>query len=126
VDTRVLTAGDDTDIKTTLYAGRARYEPLLSAGVRIYEYRPTMMHAKTIVVDGTWVSIGSMNADNRSLTFNEELNLLALDSTLGASLDRMFFEDLQHANEVKLDEFRRRPWRQKLIEQAAYGMWRVL
>jgi cardiolipin synthase A/B len=126
VDTRVLTAGDDTDIKTTLYAGRARYEPLLSAGVRIYEYRPTMMHAKTIVVDGTWVSIGSMNADNRSLTFNEELNLLALDSTLGASLDRMFFEDLQYADEVKLGEFRRRPWRQKLIERAAYGMWRVL
>jgi cardiolipin synthase A/B len=126
VDTRVLTAGTETDVRSTLYAGRARYEQLLTAGVRIYEYRPTMMHAKTLVVDGTWVSVGSMNADNRSLSFNEEVNLLALDSTLGASLDRMFFEDLQYADEVKLDEFRRRPWRQKLIERAAYGMWRVL
>ena len=126
VDTRVLTTGDETDIKSTLYAGRARYTQLLSAGVRIYEYLPTMMHAKSLVVDGTWVAVGSMNADNRSLSFNEEVNLLALDSTLGATLDRMFFDDLQHAKEIKLDEFRRRPLRQKLIERAAYGLWRVL
>jgi cardiolipin synthase len=126
VDTRVLTAGDATDIKSTLYAGRARYEQLLSAGVRIYEYRPTMMHAKTFVVDGTWVSVGSMNADNRSLSFNEEVNLLALDSTLGASLDRMFFDDLQYADELKLDEFRKRPLGRKLMERAAYALWRVL
>ncbi len=126
VDTRVLTTGDETDIKSTLYAGRARYAQLLAAGVRIYEYQPTMMHAKTVVVDGTWVAIGSMNADNRSLSFNEEANLLALDSTLGATLDRMFFDDLKHAKEVKLEEFRRRPLRQKVIERAAYAMWRVL
>src|SRR5688572_7213164 len=126
VDTRVLTAGDTTDIKSTLYAGRARYEQLLVAGVRIYEYRPTMMHAKTLVVDGTWVSVGSMNADNRSLSFNEEVSLLALDSTLGALLDRMFFEDLKHANEIKLEEFRKRPLKQKLVERVAYALWRVL
>jgi cardiolipin synthase len=126
VDTRVLTAGDETDVKTTLYAGRARYHQLLVAGVRIYEYRPTMMHAKTIVADGTWVSLGSMNADNRSLTFNEEVNLLALDSRLGATLDRMFFEDLQHADEVTLEKFRTRPLRKRVVERAAYGLWRVL
>jgi len=126
VDTRVLTAGDDTDVKTTLYAGRARYKQLLTAGVRIYEYRPTMMHAKTIVTDGTWVSIGSMNADNRSLTFNEEVNLLALDSNLGATLDRMFFDDLQHADEVTLEKFRKRPLRNRIVERAAYALWRVL
>jgi cardiolipin synthase len=126
VDTRILTAGDDTDVKTTLYAGRARYHQLLAAGVRIYEYRPTMMHAKTLVVDGTWVSVGSMNADNRSLTFNEEANLLALDSRLGAALDRMFFEDLQHADEVTLEKFKKRPWRRRILERAAYAGWRVL
>ena len=126
VDTRILTAGDNTDIKTTLHAGRARYHQLLAAGVRIYEYRPTMMHAKTIVVDGTWVSVGSMNADNRSLSFNEEANLLALDSSLGATLDRMFFEDLQYADEVTLDKFRKRPWRRRIVERAAYALWRVL
>jgi cardiolipin synthase len=126
VDTRILTTGDETDIKSTLYAGRARYEQLLAAGVRIYEYRPTMLHAKTLVVDGTWLAVGSMNADNRSLSFNEEANLLALDSTLGASLDRMFFEDLKYADEVKLEEFRKRPLRLKIVERAAYAMWRVL
>jgi cardiolipin synthase len=126
VDTRVLTTGPETDIKSTLYAGRARYAQLLAAGVRIYEYQPAMLHAKTLVVDGTWVSVGSMNADNRSLSFNEEANLLALDSTLGASLDRMFFEDLKYATEIKLEEFRRRPLKEKLVERAAYAMWRVL
>jgi cardiolipin synthase len=126
VDTRVLTAGPETDIKSTLYAGRARYEELLAAGVRIYEYRPTMMHAKTLVVDGVWVAVGSMNADNRSLSFNEEANLLALDSQLGAMLDRVFFEDLQHADEVTLENFRRRPWKRRVVERAAYAMWRVL
>jgi cardiolipin synthase A/B len=126
VDTRILTAGDDTDVKTTLFAGRARYHQLLAAGVRIYEYRPTMMHAKTLVVDGTWVAVGSMNADNRSLTFNEEANLLALDSRLGAAVDRMFFEDLQHADEVTFEQFKRRPWRRRVVERAAYALWRVL
>jgi cardiolipin synthase A/B len=126
VDTRVLTTGEETDIRSTLYAGRARYTQLLSAGVRIYEYQPTMMHAKSIVVDSAWVAVGSMNADNRSLSFNEEVNLLALDSTLGATLDRMFFDDLKHAKEIELDEFRRRPLRQKVVERAAYAMWRVL
>jgi cardiolipin synthase A/B len=126
VDTRVLTAGDETDVKTTLWAGRARYHQLLAAGVHIYEYRPTMMHAKTLVADGTWVSVGSMNADNRSLTFNEEANFLALDSNLGATLDRMFFEDLQHADEVTFEKFRKRPWKKQIVERAAYALWRVL
>lgn len=126
VDARVLTTGDETDIRSTLYAGRARYTQLLAAGVRIYEYQPTMMHAKTVVVDSAWVAVGSMNADNRSLSFNEEVNLLALDSSLGATLERMFFDDLKHAKEIELDEFRRRPLRQKVIERAAYAMWRVL
>jgi cardiolipin synthase len=126
VDVRVLTTGDETDIRSTLNAGRARYHHLFAAGVRIYEYRPTMMHAKTLVVDGTWVAVGSMNADNRSLSFNEEANLLALDSTLGAELDQMFFEDLKHADEIQPEEFRKRPWRRKLVERLAYGLWRVL
>ena len=126
VDTRVLTAGPETDVKSTLYAGRARYEELLAAGVRIYEYRPTMMHAKTLVVDGAWVAVGSMNADNRSLSFNEEANLLALDSTLGASLDAMFFDDLRHADEIVLAQFRKRPFATRVVEWGAHAMWRIL
>jgi cardiolipin synthase len=84
------------------------------------------MHAKTLVADSTWIAVGSMNADNRSLSFNEEANLLALDSQLGAMLDRMFFDDLAHSDEVVLAVFRKRPLNKRILERAAYALWRVL
>src|SRR3954467_13408491 len=79
VDVRVLTVSNKTDVKTTWYAGRIYFDKLLSGGVKVYEYKPTMMHAKTMVVDGIWSEIGSMNFDNRSLAFNNESLLLVLD-----------------------------------------------
>ena len=87
VDVRVLTVGDKTDVKTTWYAGRTYYEKLLEGGVKIYEYQPTMIHSKCVVVDGMWSDIGSMNFDNRSLSFNNESMLLALDRRIGAQMD---------------------------------------
>jgi cardiolipin synthase A/B len=126
VDVRVLTAGQKTDVRTTWYAGRARYEELLRGGVRIYEYIPTMMHAKTMVVDTLWSTIGSMNFDNRSLAFNNESNLVMLDGALGAQLQRSFLEDLTYSNEIRLDEFRRRPWTMKVKEWGASLLSRVL
>ena len=106
VDVRVLTASANTDVKTTWYAGRYRYEELLGRGVRIYEYQPTMLHSKTIIVDGLWGSIGSMNFDNRSIAFNDESNLVVLDSAFGAQMDSVFLDDLRYSKEIKLDEFR--------------------
>jgi cardiolipin synthase len=100
VDVRVLTVSAKTDVKTTWYAGRHWYEDLLAAGVRIYEYQPTMIHSKTIVVDGLWSSVGSMNFDNRSLAFNNESNLVVLDRPFGASMDSTFFNDLRYAKEI--------------------------
>src|SRR5574338_217266 len=100
-DVRVLTAGDKSDVKTTVYAGRARYPELLEGGVRIYEYIPTMMHAKSFVIDGVWSTIGSLNFDNRSLVFNNESNVVALDERLGASMDSLFMNDLQYSKEIK-------------------------
>jgi cardiolipin synthase len=126
VDTRILTAGPKTDVKSTLYAGRARYEELMRAGVRIYEYRNTMMHAKTVVVDGVWSAVGSMNADNRSLSFNEETVLLMLDPGMGATLERHFTEDIAHADEILLAEFRQRGSWDRLKEHATHLAWRVL
>ena len=93
----MLTVSAKTDVKTTWYAGRYHYEELLRRGVRIYEYQPTMLHSKTIVVDGMWGSIGSMNFDNRSLAFNNESNLVVLDSAFGAQMDSMFLDDLRYA-----------------------------
>jgi cardiolipin synthase len=126
VDVRVLTAGSRSDVKTTLYAGRARYRELLTGGVRIYEYQPTMMHAKTFVVDGVWSTVGSLNFDNRSLVFNNESNIVALDERLGATLDSLFMDDLRYSKEMKLDEIERRSFVEKMLEWGANAMQRVL
>ncbi|MDB4898513.1 MAG: Phospholipase D-like domain protein [Gemmatimonadetes bacterium] len=126
VDTRILTAGVASDVKSTLYAGRARYEELLEAGVRIFEYRDTMMHAKTLVMDGRWGAVGSMNADNRSLSFNEETVLMMLDDGIGATLERQFADDLAHSDEIHLESFRRRGIVERVKEHACHLVWRVL
>jgi cardiolipin synthase len=126
VDVRILTASDKTDIKTTLYAGRAIYEDLLAAGVRIYEYQPTMMHAKTFVVDGIWSTVGSLNFDNRSISFNNESNVVVLDAGFGRRMDEIFLDDLRYSKEITLAEFRRRGWGAKLLEWGASRLWRIL
>ena len=126
VDVRILTASDKTDIKTTWYAGRKRYEELLEGGVRVYEYAPTMMHAKTFVIDGVWSTVGTMNFDNRSLAYNDESNLVTFDRRVGAIMDSIFLEDLKHSTEIKLETFRRRPWHQKVFESGANILSRLL
>lgn len=126
VDVRILGTGPRTDIRTTYYASRQRYEELLRGGVRIYEYQPSNMHAKTLVADGVWSAIGSMNFDNRSLAFNNELMLTVLDSVVGASMDSSFMEDLRYSREITLPEFRRRPWTDRVLEWGANLVWRVL
>jgi len=126
VDVRVLTVSKKTDVKTTWYAGRYRYEELLRAGVKVYEYQPTMLHSKTLVVDGVWSSIGSMNFDNRSLAFNAESNLVVLDSAFGAAMDATFFEDLKYSKEIKLDEFRQRSGWNRFLERGASVLSRLL
>ena len=126
VDVRVLTVSDATDIKSTWYAGRARYEELLRGGVRIFEYQPVMMHAKTLVVDGQYSAVGSMNADNRSLTINEETVLMVLDEGVAAKVERHFLDDLDHSKEILLEEFRRRSFTDRMKERICYSFWRIL
>lgn len=126
VDVRILTTGPETDIRTTWYAGRARYRALLGGGVRIWEYMPTMMHAKSIVADGVWSTIGSMNFDNRSLAFNNESNLIVWDRSLGATMDSVFMTDLPHAREITLPAFRKRPMVERLMEMGSSALSRVL
>lgn len=126
VDVRILTVGSKTDIKSTWYAGRALYERLLEGGVKIYEYQPAMMHAKTIVVDGLWSAIGSMNFDNRSIAFNNESQIVALDAGVGKQMDEIFLEDLKYSKEIKLETFRKRPWTGKVLEWGAQKLRRIL
>jgi cardiolipin synthase len=126
VDVRVLTAGPTTDVKLTRWAGRGRYQKLLEGGVRIYEYQPTMMHAKTFVADDLWSSVGTMNFDNRSMVFNDESNLLVLDPAVGARMNALFQSDLDHSKEVLRGEFERRGLLAKGAERMALTMSRLL
>jgi len=126
VDVRVIASGPKTDVKSTYHAGRAIYTELLKGGVRVYEYMPTVLHAKTMVVDDAWGTIGTMNADNQSMAFNNESNLLVLDRTFAAELEKLFMEDLEHSKEITLDEFRKRPWYWRPVEHGAHLVARIL
>ncbi|HEU5171035.1 MAG TPA: phospholipase D-like domain-containing protein [Gemmatimonadales bacterium] len=126
VDVRILTTGEDTDVGVARMAGRSHYEDLLAAGVRVFEYQPSMMHAKTLVADGVWSSIGTMNFDNRSLALNNEATLLVMDPAIGAVMDSLFREDLAYASEITLERFRRRSWTERVLERAARLLARLV
>ena len=126
VDVRVLTPGAGTDVAVTYWAGRSRWEGLLAAGVRLYEYRASMVHAKTITADGVWSSVGTNNFDNRSMAFNDESVLLVHDREVAERLEGLFSADLHWAEEVELAAFRRRPVTDRVREQAARLVARVL
>lgn len=117
VDVRVLTAGKESDVQSVRMAGRRHFEELLRGGVRIYEYRPTMVHAKTIVADDLWSTIGTMNFDNRSLAFNEESNLIIQDAAVALRLRRQFEDDLRFSQEIKLAAFQKRGLWAKFLER---------
>jgi cardiolipin synthase len=106
---RVLTEGDITDAKPVKFAGRAQYERLLAHGIDLYEYQPTMMHAKAVVVDGMVSIIGSANFDNRSLELNDEINVAVASSTLAAQLTRDFEDDMRRSVRIGLNAWRERP-----------------
>jgi cardiolipin synthase A/B len=126
VDVRVLTAGPFTDVNVVRLAGRASYDTLLAAGVRVYEWQPGTLHAKTFVVDGEWSTVGSMNFDNRSMVLNDEATLMVLDRAIGQQMNRIFLDDLQHGQEIKVETFRSRSWLQRIAEWCANSLTRLL
>jgi cardiolipin synthase len=119
VEVEIIVPGPIIDEHVVRRASRARWGELLEAGVRIYEYQPTMFHCKVLVVDGNWVSVGSTNFDNRSFRLNDEANLNILDSQLAAEQEAAFAKDKSNSKEMHLKTWRRRPWKEKLIENAA-------
>ena len=126
MDVRILTAGPRTDVHVVRLAGRAWYETLLGSGVRVYEWQPTTLHAKTFVVDGEWLTVGSMNFDNRSMALNDEATLMVLDRKLGDEMNRIFLDDLRHAQEITVEAFRARSWLQRIAERGANWLTRLL
>jgi cardiolipin synthase len=116
VKVRVLTEGDTTDARSVKYASRRSYEQLLSGGIELYEYQPTMLHTKAMVVDGVWSMFGSANLDNRSLELNDELNVVVRNPDLATRLLNGFEADLRASKRLTLDEWRRRGFLEKTRE----------
>jgi len=109
VDVRLLLAGQ-TDMRVVRQAGRGSYARLLACGVRIFEYNPTVMHAKTVVADDCVSMIGSSNLDYRSYYLNAECNVLIMDPATGRGMTKSFLEDLEQATEIDPAAWARRGW----------------
>jgi cardiolipin synthase A/B len=118
-DVEIVVPGPVLDAQIVRRASRATWGPLLEAGVRIYEYQPTMYHTKVMVVDDLWASVGSTNFDDRSFRLNDEANLNVLDAAFGREQARVFDEDRRRSRQVTLEAWRRRPLRERLQERWA-------
>jgi cardiolipin synthase len=119
VEVEILVPGPVLDAQVVRRASRAMWGPLLQAGVRIYEYQPTMYHTKVMVVDDRWVSVGSTNFDDRSFRLNEEANLNVLDPEFGRQQAEVLAEDRSHSRRITLEEWRHRSLWERMQERVA-------
>jgi cardiolipin synthase A/B len=119
VDVRILVPGNHTDAIPVQFAGRSYYEELLAAGVRIFEFLPAMMHAKTVMVDDAWSVIGSANLDERSMELNEENIVGIADGPFARAVAEGLERDFARSREVTLEEWRRRAVWQRGLERLA-------
>ena len=119
VDVRVIVPGEHSDVPIVRHASRWHYELLLRRGIRIYEYQPTMMHAKTMVVDGMWTSVGSSNFDDRSFRLNDEVNVNVYDEGVAKQMEAIFMDDLARSHEITLRKWFRRPMFDRVKENFA-------
>lgn len=108
VDVRLLLPGPNNDQPLTKSAGRAAYGKMLEGGAKIFEYQPTMIHEKSMVIDGLFSMFGSSNLDARSSEINEELDVVVYDQNFGREMELVFEKDLAQAHEYTLQEFQKR------------------
>jgi cardiolipin synthase len=97
-------------------ASRDLWGPLLKAGIEIYEYEPTMFHCKQMMVDGLWSSIGSANFDNRSFKLNDECNLNILDARFTSEQEMIFDQDLAKSKRITFEQWKARPFHEKVAD----------
>ncbi len=117
VDVQIVAPNKHTDHALVRGTSRRLYGELLKAGAKIYEYQPSMIHAKTLIIDDEWAVVGSTNFDNRSFGLNDEVNLAAFDPKLATRLREDFERDLGNSREVSLEEWRKRPLFERGYEQ---------
>lgn len=124
VDVKIVVPGV-SDVGLVVYAGHAYYDELLEAGVKIYQLKLAVLHAKTAVIDGKWSTVGSSNIDTRSFLHNSEINVIVMGDSFGSEMEKAFQEDLRDSNLVTLEAWRHRPWANRMKEWAArvMGYW---
>jgi cardiolipin synthase len=115
VRVRVITPGAASNHPIARRASRRRYGDLITAGIEIYEYQPGMIHAKVLVVDGTWSVVGSTNFDSRSFDLNDEVNLATMDAQLASRLRVDFGNDVAASHRITQEEWNRRPWHERVL-----------
>jgi cardiolipin synthase len=111
----VIVPGRGTDQRWVRLASRRMWGRLLEAGVRIFEYRSTMIHAKVLIVDELWSVLGTTNIDNRSFEHNDEVNVAMRDRALAARLLEDYVRDIGDSEEITLERWRRRPFWEKIV-----------
>jgi cardiolipin synthase len=116
VNVRILVPGVINDLPITKAGGRAKFGPLLRAGAKIYEYQPTMMHAKMMIVDGLFALVGSTNFDNRSFRYNDEIDLAVSDEGFARRLEESFEVDLTKSRPYTYEQWLKRPLLKRFTE----------
>lgn len=119
VRVQIIVPGRYTDAPSVRAASRALWGPLLRAGVELYEYRPTMFHVKSMIVDSTWVAVGSANFDSRSFSLNDEANLCVFDERFAAEQIELFRQDLQHTKRATYRRWLHRPFEMRAVDRVA-------
>ncbi|NUN12724.1 MAG: hypothetical protein HUU55_03725 [Myxococcales bacterium] len=120
VDVRLLLPSESTDIKTVYYASRHLYARLLRSNIRIYEWCGDMLHAKMVIVDSTYVLVGSANLDPRSRYHNYELSVATINTKIGLAAHQRFMDDLTKSKEVKRESWLKRGFGKQLLERIAF------
>jgi cardiolipin synthase A/B len=120
VAVHLMLPGGRTDSPFVRRAGCYLYEDLLRSGVRLYEFQPTLLHQKIVIVDGVWSHIGSTNFDARSLSLNEEVGIGIRDVKIAEELKAAFLNDLKRSEELSLEVWQRRSSRARAFDWFAY------
>ncbi len=118
VHVRLLVPGEHIDKEFVRIAGRDAYESLLECGIEVYEYGPTMLHAKTLCIDGIWSSVGSVNFDNRSFQLQDEATLCVQSTRFAGELTEQFERDLRVSERIDPRRWNGRPLHHKVAEKA--------
>jgi len=115
VDVKIILPGT-TDRSLALYAGQYYYADLLKSGVKLYKRRNVLLHAKTLVIDGVWSTVGSTNMEWWSFSTNDEVNAVILSPEFATEMETMFAEDLAESDEIRWEEWKKRPLLVKVRE----------